>query len=87
MDRNGMRSNHSGGILEEEFLEPSDATGANLAVLRPEYEVELTKYVAQCTGVSPDLARKLAVHFNTTPDFWLNPPSHYEARSDDIERG
>ncbi|MCK1790136.1 HigA family addiction module antitoxin [Pseudomonas violetae] len=87
MDSNGMRSIHSGETLEQDSLEPLGATGADLAGQHPDYEVELTKLVAQSTGVSPDLARKLAVHFNTTPDFWLNLQSHYEARSDDIERG
>jgi addiction module HigA family antidote len=87
MDSNGMRSIHSAEALEHELLEPSGAAGADLAGPCPDSEVELTKLVAQSAGVSPDLARKLAVHFNTTPDFWLNLQSHYEARSDDIERG
>lgn len=87
MNTNGMRSIHPGEILEQEFLEPLGATVADLSSQFPDFEIELTKLVAQSTGVSPDLARKLATHFNITPDFWLNLQSTYEVRSDDIERG
>ncbi|ANJ59048.1 HigA family addiction module antitoxin [Pseudomonas silesiensis] len=87
MNTNGMRSIHPGEILEQEFLEPLGATVADLSSQFPDFEIELTKLVAQSTGVSPDLARKLATLFNTTPDFWLNLQSTYEVRSDDIERG
>lgn len=87
MDSNGIRSICSAQAPEEERLEPSAVAGANLAGQRSGYEVALTRLVAQSAGVSPDLARKLAVHFDTTPYFWLNLQSHYEALSDDIERG
>ena len=87
MDSNGMRSICSAEAPEQELLEPSAVAGADLAGQRSGYEVALTRLVAQSAGVSPDLARKLAIHFYTTPDFWLNLQSHYEALSDDIERG
>ena len=87
MDSNGMRSIYTEEAPEQELLEQSGAAGADLAGQRLGYEVALTRLVAQSAGVSPDLARKLAVHFDTTPDFWLNLQSHYEALSDDIERG
>lgn len=87
MDSNGMRSIYTEEAPEQELLEQSGAAGADLAGQRSGYEVALTRLVAQSAGVSPDLARKLAVHFDTTPDFWLNLQSHYEALSDDIERG
>ena len=87
MDSNGMRSIYTEEAPEQELLEQSGAAGADLAGQRSGYEVALTRLVAQSAGVSPDLARKLAVQFDTTPDFWLNLQSHYEALSDDIERG
>ena len=87
MDSNGMRSIYTEEAPEQELLEQSGAAGADLAGQRSGYEVALTRLVAQSAGVIPDLARKLAVQFDTTPDFWLNLQSHYEALSDDIERG
>ncbi|MHC8317124.1 helix-turn-helix transcriptional regulator [Pseudomonas sp. LB3P31] len=87
MNTNGMRSIHRKDILEREFIELLSADFADNAWQFPEFEIELTRFVAQSTGVSSDLARVLAAHFDTTPDFWLNLRSNYESRSGDIERG
>ena len=80
MNANGMRPIHPGEILEKEFLEPLGTAVADLQVRLCMSEVEVRELVAQNVGVSPDLAKKLSIHLNTTPEFWLNLQSTYDLR-------
>ncbi|MNL81278.1 hypothetical protein D3C87_2083410 [compost metagenome] len=50
-------------------------------------EVEVRELMAQNVGVSPDLANKLSILLNTTPDFWLSLQSTYDARIAEAGRG
>lgn len=87
MNTIGMRPIHPGEILEKEFLEPLGITAAGLACSLSEFEVEICHLVAQNRVVSPDLAKRLSIHLNTTPEFWLNLQSSYDLRRTYIERG
>ncbi|MHC8302725.1 HigA family addiction module antitoxin [Pseudomonas sp. ZS1P83] len=87
MNTNGMRPIHPGEILEKEFLEPLGATVADLTCQLCMFEVEVSELVAQARAVNPDLAKKLSLHLNTTPEFWLNLQSTYDLRCVEIGRG
>ncbi|MBN3863436.1 HigA family addiction module antidote protein [Pseudomonas frederiksbergensis] len=87
MNRIGMRPIHPGEILKEEFLEPLGITAAGLASSLNEVASEVSGLVMQERGVSPDLAKRLAIHLKTTPEFWLNLQSTYDQRRAEIERG
>ena len=80
-----MRPIHPGEILSEEFLKPLDIATEVLARLLNEPEAEIV--VSQQVGVSAGLAKKLSIHLNTTPEFWLNLQSTYDLRKAEIERG
>ena len=80
MNTSGMRPIHPGEILEKEFLGPLGSTVADLPYRLCMFEAEVIELVAQNRDVSPDLARKLSMHLNTTPEFWLNLQSTYDRR-------
>ena len=87
MNANGMRPIHPGEIVEKEFLEPLGTAVADLQVRLCMSEVEVRELMAQNVGVSPDLANKLSILLNTTPDFWLSLQSTYDARIAEAGRG
>lgn len=61
-----------GEILYEEFLLPLKITQKELAThIGCDYKV-INRIINEKTRVSPDMALKLALSFETTPDFWLN---------------
>ncbi|MHC8359365.1 HigA family addiction module antitoxin [Pseudomonas sp. LS2P72] len=87
MKRNGMRPIHPGEILSEEFLKPLDTATEALARLLNEPEAVIGDVVSQQVGVSASLAKKLSIHLNTTPEFWLNLQLTYDLHKAEIERG
>lgn len=61
-----------GEILREEYLKPLAITQKALADhLGCDYKV-INRIVNEQASVTPDMAVKLALAFETTPDFWLN---------------
>ena len=61
-----------GEILYEEFLLPLDLTQKELAEhINCDYKV-INRIVNEQTSVTPEMAIRLALAFDTTPDFWLN---------------
>jgi addiction module HigA family antidote len=77
---NNMRSIHPGEILLEEFMDPMGLTPSTLAgVLRLEPEC-LSAIVRQQRSISPATAQQLASYFDTSPEYWLNLQSAYDAR-------
>ena len=61
-----------GEILSEEFLIPLNITQKELSEhLDCDYKV-INRIVNEQTGVTPEMATKLAAALDTTPDFWLN---------------
>jgi len=68
---------HPGAVLKELYLEPLGLTitaaAKGLGVARK----TLTALVNGHAGVSAEMAVKLAVAFNTTPESWLNCQQHY----------
>ncbi|NGX64048.1 MAG: putative HTH-type transcriptional regulator YbaQ [Candidatus Anoxychlamydiales bacterium] len=61
-----------GEILYEEFLLPLQITQKELANhIGCDYKV-INRIINEKTRVSADMALKLSLSFETTPDFWLN---------------
>jgi addiction module HigA family antidote len=87
MDRNGMRPIHPGEVLNKEFMEPLGVTVMDLAMPTNWPETEIEKLVKCQLRICADLAIRLAIHLNTTPEFWMNLQSTYDLRKDEIERG
>jgi len=78
---------HPGEVLREEFMEPMGITAYSLAkacrIERPRIE----RIVRERQGISADTALRLAKHFGTTPQFWMNLQSRYELESAEQEIG
>ena len=87
MSNSGMRPIHPGEILKKDFLEPLGITAVGLASSLNEVGDEVSALVMQESGVGPDLAERLSIYLNTTPEFWLNLQSTYDLRIAEIERG
>ncbi len=61
-----------GEILLEEFLKPLGITQKALAQhINCDYKV-INRIINERASLTPSIATKLAMAFETTPDFWLN---------------
>lgn len=87
MIKNGMRPVHPGEVLKEEYLEPLGLTAAGLARALNVSAPTVNDIVLQRRGVSADMALRLSICLETTPEFWLNLQSTYDLRKTEIERG
>lgn len=87
MTKNGMRPVHPGEILKEEYLEPLSLTAAALARALNVSTPTVNDIVLQRRGVSADMALRLAICLDTTPEFWLHLQSTYDLRKAEIEKG
>jgi antitoxin HigA-1 len=69
---------HPGEMLREEFMK---ALGISINVLALELHVPVTRIsgiVNERRGITADTARRLARHFGTSADFWMNIQKEYE---------
>ncbi len=73
-----LRPIHSGEQLREEFMKRLGSTAYRLA---RDIGVPVTRVqaiIAERRAVTADTAVRLARHFRTTPEFWLNLQRDYE---------
>lgn len=87
MTKNGMRPVHPGEVLKEEYLEPMGLTAAALARALNVSTPTVNDIVLQRRGVSADVALRLGVCLETSPEFWLNLQLTYDLRKAEIEKG
>jgi antitoxin HigA-1 len=69
---------HPGELLREEFMKP---LGISINVLALELHVPVTRIsqiVNERRGVTADTALRLARHFGTSANFWMNIQKDYE---------
>ncbi len=77
---NKMRPIHPGEVLREEFLEPLGMTAHALARALRVPPPRINDIVRERRGVSADTALRLARHFGTTPQFWLNLQASHDLK-------
>jgi len=70
---------HPGEILREELLVPNNISPEELAK-----EIKVSKAIInwvceERTGITPDLAARLSLYFDTSIGLWLNLQRSYEA--------
>jgi addiction module HigA family antidote len=63
---------HPGEVLREEFLAPLDLRDNKLAKAIGVPANQIAEIVHEERNVTADIALRLAKHFGTTPEFWLN---------------
>lgn len=69
---------HPGAILRELFINEYGLTITAVADGIGKARVNLSAIVNERAGISPELAIKLSVAFNNTPEFWMNLQKNYE---------
>jgi addiction module HigA family antidote len=82
-----MRPVHPGEIIKEEYLEPLGLTVAVLARALNISTPTVNDIVLQRRGISADVALRLSICLDTTPELWLNLQLIYDQRKAEIERG
>ena len=71
---------HPGEILREDFLKPLEMSSYHLAKRLRVPVPRIHDIVLEKRGITADTAVRLAIFFNTSPEFWMNAQSFYEVR-------
>ena len=69
---------HPGEILREEFLVPHGLSARQLAEVLDVPHNRISDIARERRSVSADTALRLARHFGTTAQFWLNLQNAYD---------
>jgi antitoxin HigA-1 len=63
---------HPGEVLREEYLEPLGLSAHQLAEAIDVPPNRISEIAREARSVTADTALRLAKHFDTTPEFWMN---------------
>ena len=77
---NEMRPIHPGEVLREEFLAPLGLTARALSQALRISTTRMNEIVRERRSVTPDTALRLARHFGTTAQFWINLQASYDLK-------
>src|SRR3954471_12313811 len=69
---------HPGEMLREEFMKPSGISINGLALELHVPVTRISQIVNERRGITADTALRLARHFGTSADFWMNLQRDYE---------
>ena len=69
---------HPGEILRERLLVPRDISPQELAVALKVPKEQIKWVCEERADITPDLAARLALYFDSTVEFWLNLQRSYE---------
>jgi addiction module HigA family antidote len=69
---------HPGEMLREEFMRPLGISINGLALELHVPVTRISEIVNQRRGITADTALRLARHFGTSADFWMNIQKDYE---------
>ena len=73
---------HPGEMLREEFMKPLGISINGLALELHVPVTRISQIVNERRGITADTALRLARHFGTSADFWMNIQKDYELTSD-----
>lgn len=77
---NKMRPIHPGEVLREEFLLPLGLSAHALSQALRIPAPRVNDIVRERRSVTPDTALRLARHFGTTAQFWINLQASYDLK-------
>ena len=69
---------HPGEILKQEFLKPMKLSGYKLSKAIQVNPQRVSDIVLRKTGISAEMAVRLAIFFQMTPEFWMNLQAAWE---------
>ena len=84
---NKMRPIHPGEVLREEFLLPLGLSAHALSQALRIPAPRVNDIVRERRSVTPDTALRLARHFGTTAQFWMNLQASYDLKIATREAG
>lgn len=69
---------HPGGILKRLYLEPLNLSVANLSRALKVSRKTISKVINQRGAITPEMALRLSIAFETTPQLWLSLQQNYD---------
>ena len=69
---------HPGGILRRLYLEPLSLSVVDLARALKVSRKTISKLVNERGAITPEMALRLSIAFETTPHLWLNLQQNYD---------
>ena len=69
---------HPGGILRRLYLEPLNLAVSDLAKALVVSRKTVSKLVNEHGSVTPEMALRLSIAFETTPQLWLNLQQNFD---------
>jgi len=69
---------HPGEVLRDLCLEPLELSITDAAAALGVSRKTLSAILNGRSGISPEMAIRLSIAFNTTPESWLNQQSQYD---------
>jgi addiction module HigA family antidote len=77
---------HPGEVLKEEFLAPLGMSARQVADAIGVPANRISDIVRERRSVTADTALRLAEHFDTTPQFWLNLQMAHDLSKAEVDR-
>ena len=87
MLKNGMRPIHPGEVLREDFQKEMGFSAAELARALGVATPTVNNILRERGGVSADMALRLSICLDTTPEFWLNLQTAFDLRTAEQRHG
>ncbi|MBE9008375.1 HigA family addiction module antidote protein [Fortiea sp. LEGE XX443] len=75
---NKRQPRHPGGLIKRQYLEPLKITITDFADIIGVSRKTVSEIVNERASVSPDMALRLSVALQTTPELWLNLQQKYD---------
>ena len=69
---------HPGGILKRLYLQPLNLSTVALAKAIGVSRKTISKLINERGSITPEMALRLSIAFNTTPRLWLNLQQNYD---------
>jgi antitoxin HigA-1 len=69
---------HPGGILKRLYIQPMSLTTVELAKAVGVSRKTISQLINERGSVTPDMALRFSIAFNTTPQLWLNLQQNYD---------
>ncbi len=85
--KNGMRPVHPGEILREDYLKELGMSANALAKALNVPAPRVNDIVRERRGITADTALRLALYFDSSPQFWLNLQAAYDLRLAEMAAG
>ncbi len=69
---------HPGGLIKRQYLEPLNITITDFADIIGVSRKTVSEIVNERASITPDMALRLSVALQTTPELWLNLQQKYD---------